>query len=57
MNNKLYEKMREKKWQKYLPSCSPRFEPQHNIYVFLIFNELRCEKDENEQKETGIGPY
>ena len=50
----------------YVPSCRPRFESQahhlrfFSIYIVQIVNlsfELECEKNENIQKEAGIGPF
>ena len=49
-----------------LPSCRPGYESQahhlrfFSIYIVQIVNlsfELECEKNENKQKEAGIGPF
>ena len=41
-----------------LPSCGPRFDSQaQHLRFFQLIFELRLEKDENKQKEVGIGPY
>ena len=50
-----------------LPSCRPGFKSQtHHIFFiqFILFKlytyftfELECEKNENKQKEAGIGPF
>ena len=41
-----------------LPSCVPRFDSQaQHLRFFQLIFELRLEKDENKQKEVGIGPY
>ena len=42
-----------------LPSCRPGFESQaHHLCFFNLYLsfELECEKNENKQKEAGIGP-
>ena len=35
--------------------AAPNSNPKHNFYAYLSF-ELGCEKNENKQKEAGIGP-
>ena len=41
-----------------LPSCGPGFESQAvHLCFFQFVIDLWCEKDENKQKEAGIGPY
>ena len=43
-----------------LPSCRPGFESQaHHLCFFNLYLsfELECEKNENKQKEAGIGPF
>ena len=39
--------------------CSPGFEFQahHQHYFQFVFWKLQQEKDENKQKEAGIGPF
>ena len=41
------------------PSCCPRFESQahHLSFYQFIFELCHVEKDENKQKEVGIGPF
>ena len=44
----------------HLPSCRPGFESQaHHLCFFNLYLsfELECEKNENKQKEAGIGPF
>ena len=42
-----------------LPSCRPGFESQahHLSFYQFIFELYHVEKDENKQKEAGIGPF
>ena len=45
--------------------ATPGLSPKHTIYTFSIHIvqivnlsfEMECEKDENKQKEAGIGPF
>ena len=41
-----------------LPSCGPGFESQaHHLRFFQFVLKLYQEKNENKQKEAGIGPF
>ena len=46
-----------------LPTCRPRFESQahhicfYHLVIVKVVLYLSCEKNENKQKEAGIGPF